>query len=197
MGSQSMEKTKGVNVSVSMSGVKPGVKAGVSAELSPVGKDKAKVSTVTSAPMGPASPKSGGTTTSTASRTTVRRTVLVKGVGFRVRKGTSSVGRVKVETKYYHVPQEVLVFDVGRSHSPQYVRPVWVKSTIDAAATTLVREAATGSEDPQVRQWYHASLGMLVDRLCHLRPRNLYTGNGILDADKQYRPLKTTKQGKK
>jgi hypothetical protein len=190
MDSKSLEKTKG------LSAQQPGVKAGVKGEVRPEGKGK--VSTVTSSrPMSPKSPTGRATTKPAQTVTTVTRTVLVKGVGYRVRKGTPRMGRVKVETKYYKVPQEVLVFDVGMSHSPKYVRPAWVKSTIDSAATTLVREAATGSEDPEIRRWYRASLGMLVDRLCQLRPRNIYTGNGILDADKNYRPLKTTKQGKK
>ena len=128
----------------------------------------------------PPGPVAGGTSPSSATLSRLRE---VKGVGYRVRRSPVVLPEGKTR----------VIFDVGASHRLTYDLPHWVRATVDPTFTkrTLTANPLRAPSRP------HEAMGNLVHQLAQLRPRSDYTGNGILQTGKVYRPLKSTKTSKK
>jgi len=101
--------------------------------------------------------------------------MMVVGVGYRVRRESA----------------KVLTFDVGLSHLVRYRRPEGVDAKVDSTNTSFELVTSSSLANPKV------VLGDVVHKICKLRPRSPYTGNGIVVVGKKYPALKSTKVAKK
>lgn len=101
--------------------------------------------------------------------------MMVVGVGYRVRLQDG----------------KVLVFDVGLSHELRYNRPAGIEAKVDSTNTSF--ELVTKPELANAK----SVLGNEVHKICLLRRRSPYTGNGIVVVGKAYPSLKSTKVAKK
>ena len=101
--------------------------------------------------------------------------MMVVGVGYRVRLQDS----------------KVLVFDVGLSHELRYTRPDGIDAKVDSTNTSF--ELVTKPDLANGK----SVLGNEVHKICLLRVRSPYTGNGIVVVGKNYPALKSTKVAKK
>jgi len=107
------------------------------------------------------------------------RELMVTGIGHRWRMEKRKAENGQARSRLHG--------DVGLSHPRIYLRPPWVSLSLDGSSTKLTLEPKGEWQD---------FLGRLVHQRCRLRPRSAYTGHGILQSQRSYPKLKSTKTTK-
>jgi len=90
----------------------------------------------------------------------------------------------------------LLMVDAGTSEPSCYLMPTWMSSRRESGGVKVTRRPCQ-VQLKDFPSWKSNHPGQRRDRVCHLRPRSPYTGQGVLDLSVIYPKLKSTKTSKK